>query len=74
MVSRCDDCYGLDFLFVPEVKDRTLEEIDEIFAAGLSARKFKGYKCTATTFTAQKATFDQDIKEPEVVETETVLP
>jgi hypothetical protein len=33
------------FFFLPEVKNRTLEEIDEMFEAGLSARKFSSYKC-----------------------------
>ncbi|KAG9385011.1 sugar transport protein 4 [Pyrenophora tritici-repentis] len=33
------------FFFLPEVKNRTLEEIDEMFAAGLGARRFNGYKC-----------------------------
>ena len=33
------------FFFVPETKDRTLEEIDEMFEARVPARKFKGYVC-----------------------------
>ncbi|KAF1967381.1 monosaccharide transporter-like protein [Bimuria novae-zelandiae CBS 107.79] len=33
------------FVFLPEVKNRTLEEIDEMFEARLPARKFKTYKC-----------------------------
>jgi hypothetical protein len=33
------------FFFLPEVKNRTLEEIDEMFEAGLSARQFGKYKC-----------------------------
>ncbi|KAF2471153.1 monosaccharide transporter-like protein [Lindgomyces ingoldianus] len=33
------------FFFLPEVKGRTLEEIDEMFEARLSARKFAGYVC-----------------------------
>jgi hypothetical protein len=33
------------FFFLPEVKNRTLEEIDEMFEARLPARKFKTYKC-----------------------------
>ncbi|THW41324.1 MFS transporter [Aureobasidium pullulans] len=33
------------YFFLPEIKDRTLEEISEMFEAGLPARKFKGYKC-----------------------------
>ena len=30
---------------MPEVKGRSLEEIDEMFEANVSARKFKSYKC-----------------------------
>ncbi|KAF2183949.1 general substrate transporter [Zopfia rhizophila CBS 207.26] len=33
------------FFFLPEVKGRTLEEIDEMFEARLPARKFANYKC-----------------------------
>jgi len=33
------------FLFLPETKGRTLEEIDEMFEARLPARKFRGYVC-----------------------------
>jgi len=33
------------FFFLPETKGRTLEEIDEMFDMGVSARKFKGYQC-----------------------------
>ncbi|KAL5442828.1 hypothetical protein PMIN06_008895 [Paraphaeosphaeria minitans] len=33
------------FFFLPEVKNRTLEEIDEMFEARLSARKFGAYEC-----------------------------
>lgn len=34
------------FLFMPELKGRTLEEIDELFANRVSAWKFKSYKTT----------------------------
>ncbi|KAI2464277.1 putative maltose permease [Annulohypoxylon bovei var. microspora] len=34
------------FFFLPEVKDRTLEEIDEMFEAQIPARKFRKYHCT----------------------------
>ncbi|KAI1137610.1 general substrate transporter [Hypoxylon sp. FL0543] len=34
--------------FIPETRDRTLEEINEIFEAKVPARKFKGYVCTGT--------------------------
>jgi hypothetical protein len=33
------------FFFVPESKGRSLEELDEIFEAGVSAWKFSEYKC-----------------------------
>ncbi|KAF2743013.1 monosaccharide transporter-like protein [Sporormia fimetaria CBS 119925] len=33
------------FFFLPEVKNRTLEEIDEMFEARLPARAFRKYKC-----------------------------
>ncbi|KAI1775812.1 putative maltose permease [Hypoxylon cercidicola] len=36
------------FFFLPEVKDRTLEEIDEMFEAQVPARKFRKYHCTGT--------------------------
>ena len=32
--------------FIPETKDRALEEIDEMFIAGLPAWKFASYVCT----------------------------
>ena len=34
------------FFFVPETKGRALEELDECFAARLSARKFAAYQTT----------------------------
>ncbi|KAE9380868.1 putative maltose permease [Stipitochalara longipes BDJ] len=33
------------WFFLPEVKGRTFEEIDEMFEARLPPRKFRGYKC-----------------------------
>ncbi|KAH8761343.1 putative maltose permease [Hyaloscypha sp. PMI_1271] len=33
------------YFYLPEVKNRTFEEIDEMFMAKLPARKFRGYKC-----------------------------
>lgn len=36
------------FFFLPETKDRTLEELDEIFEARVPARKFQGYHCVKT--------------------------
>ncbi|KAF2202429.1 MFS monosaccharide transporter-like protein [Delitschia confertaspora ATCC 74209] len=34
------------YFFLPEIKNRTLEEIDEMFATKLPARKFRKYVCT----------------------------
>jgi hypothetical protein len=36
------------YFYIPETRDRTLEEIHEMFQAKLPARKFKGYVCSAT--------------------------
>lgn len=36
------------YFYVPETRDRTLEEIHEMFEARLPARKFKGYVCAST--------------------------
>ncbi|ORY10536.1 monosaccharide transporter-like protein [Clohesyomyces aquaticus] len=44
------------FFFLPEVKGRTLEEIDEMFEAKLSARKFSGYVCIGM------AQFDENMR------------
>ncbi|KAK3938546.1 putative glucose transporter rco-3 [Diplogelasinospora grovesii] len=37
------------YFFLPEVKDRTLEEIDEMFEARLPAKKFRKYVCVGRT-------------------------
>lgn len=39
-------CMIFFFFFMPELKGRTLEEIDELFANRISAWKFKSYKTT----------------------------
>ncbi|KAF7624106.1 putative transporter [Aspergillus flavus] len=38
-------CVVFFYFFIPEMKGRTLEELDEIFAARVAARKFKSYQC-----------------------------
>lgn len=63
------------FFFLPEVKNRTLEEIDEMFNEGLAARKFRTYVCVgvAPDANARKSLEkDQDIEvlRNEKVETE----
>lgn len=47
------------FFFFPETKDRTLEEIDELFEAKTPARKFRGYQCTRTAAVAHAAADDK---------------
>ncbi|KAJ3578327.1 hypothetical protein NPX13_g2234 [Xylaria arbuscula] len=34
------------WMYLPEVKGRTLEQIDEMFEVGVPARKFRKYQCT----------------------------
>jgi MFS family permease len=41
------------WLFLPETKGRTLEEIDEMFEARLPARKFRKYVCVGHAAAAQ---------------------
>ena len=36
------------FVFIPETKDRTLEEIDEMFQNKVAARRFKDYQCVVS--------------------------
>ena len=43
------------WFFLPETKDRTLEEIHEMFEAKVPARKFKHYVCTTTESYAAEA-------------------
>ncbi|KAK3903686.1 general substrate transporter [Staphylotrichum tortipilum] len=42
------------FFFLPETKGRTLEEIDEMFEARLSARKFRNYVCVVAPGKGEK--------------------
>jgi len=43
------------YFFLPESKDRTMEEMEEMFEKRLPARKFKGYVCSATLQAEQAA-------------------
>ncbi|KAL4886713.1 general substrate transporter [Aspergillus karnatakaensis] len=38
-------CLVFFYYFIPEMKGRSLEELDEMFGAGVPAREFKGYQC-----------------------------
>jgi hypothetical protein len=39
-------CVAFFYLCIPEMKGRTLEELDEIFADRVPVRKFRTYQCT----------------------------
>jgi len=47
------------YFYIPEVKDRSLEEIDEMFEARVPAKKFRGYKCMIKE-QAHKSTLVED--------------
>ncbi len=51
------------YFLLPETKDRTLEEIHEMFEAKLPARKFKGYKCTTVDINAKLEEEVHEMKE-----------
>ncbi|KAF2461165.1 general substrate transporter [Lineolata rhizophorae] len=52
------------YFWIPETKDRTLEEIDEMFEDNVPARKFKGYVCVrahnAEIVGSQRVTGDKE--------------
>ena len=48
------------YFFLPETRDRTLEEIHEMFEAKLPARQFKGHVCMGVESMAA-AVFDKDL-------------
>lgn len=48
-------CAIFTWFFLPETRDRTLEEIHEMFEARLPARKFKGYVCAGVEGYAAEA-------------------
>ncbi|KAF2640727.1 monosaccharide transporter-like protein [Massarina eburnea CBS 473.64] len=66
------------FFFLPEVKNRTLEEIDEMFEARLSPRKFEQYQCVGVSVdaSARKSIEEEnaiDVLKSEKVQTETAI-
>ncbi|KAK4955105.1 hypothetical protein LTR10_007299 [Elasticomyces elasticus] len=53
------------YFFLPETKDRTLEEIHEMFEAKVPARKFKGYVCVGVEEMAAKGVSKLDVLQEE---------
>ncbi|KAI2602113.1 general substrate transporter [Hypoxylon sp. NC1633] len=49
------------YFCIPETRDRTLEEINEIFEAKVPARKFKGYVCTHTEAIAKGVVEEKEV-------------
>jgi hypothetical protein len=65
------------WFFIPETRDRTLEEVHEMFEARVPARKFKNYVCTGVESYAAEAIGGDALKRDEKtgavrVETDTV--
>lgn len=42
------------YFFLPEIKNRTLEEVDELFEARLPAREFRNYVCVGRHISDEK--------------------
>ncbi|KAL9080411.1 MAG: hypothetical protein Q9157_000796 [Trypethelium eluteriae] len=57
---------------MPEVKDRTLEEIDEMFEKRLPARKFRTYKCVGRSTVTEIDATNIVFSDPKVVAETTV--
>ena len=47
--SICVISFIVTFFLIPEMKGRSLEEIDEMFNAGLATRQFRKYRSTSAT-------------------------
>ncbi|KAJ4351420.1 uncharacterized protein N0V89_006762 [Didymosphaeria variabile] len=56
------------FFFLPEIKNRTLEEVDEMFEARLPARKFRQYVCVGRHVSEEKILAERDGDERKSVE------
>lgn len=75
--SICAISFVVVFFLIPEMKGRSLEEIDEMFNANVPTRKFRKYRSTAATDVdlieaTGKTSVDVDSKEPTAIQTETV--
>ncbi|KAI0880607.1 general substrate transporter [Annulohypoxylon maeteangense] len=53
--------FTFTWAFIPETRDRTLEEINEIFESKVPARKFKEYICVGTEVSKEAATNKMDV-------------
>tara|TARA_R110002003_G_scaffold214_31_gene16298 strand:+ start:26396 stop:27067 length:672 start_codon:yes stop_codon:yes gene_type:complete len=60
------------FFFLPEVKNRTLEEIDEMFEKRLPARQFRKYRSTGIVVDAEARKSIETEKEVSVLRSEKV--
>lgn len=58
------------YFFLPEIKNRTLEEVDEMFEAKLPARKFREYTCVGRHVSDEKILSERDNVEEKVWENE----
>jgi hypothetical protein len=56
------------WFFIPETRDRTLEEIHEMFEANVPARKFKTYLCSSTRAMAEATAKEKRIEATHVEE------
>jgi len=54
------------YFFLPEIKNRTLEEVDEMFEAKLPARNFRKYVCTGPRVPEEKIIAESDNVEEKV--------
>lgn len=53
------------YFFLPEVKGRSLEEIDEMFLAKVPARRFRKYECTGQAALESKTRRDSATSDEE---------
>ena len=54
------------WLFMPELKGRSLEEVDELFAAKLPAWKFKKFQCSGLNLQNASREKQQELEKEEV--------
>lgn len=66
--SICLAITVLAFFYIPEMKGRSLEEIDQLFAMGIPTRKFKSTRLSSATETADEAAQKPDLRLTQVHE------